>query len=357
MAPRPLILGCLEPTLGERERAFFAEADPYGFILFKRNCETPDQVAALTGALRDCVGRPDAPVLVDQEGGRVQRLGPPHWRPMPAAARFGRLASRDLGAGREAVALNARLLGDELAASGFSADCAPVLDLSFPETHEVIGDRAFGTSPALVADLGRVFCDGLAAAGVLPIVKHMPGHGRATVDSHLELPRVSAGRADLEASDFAAFRALADAPWAMTAHIVFEAIDPDRPATVSPRVIEQVIRGFIGFEGVIVSDDLSMEALCGSLGARARAALAAGCDLALHCNGDPGQMTELVGTVGDIPADSEERLARAAAKVTAAPAPLGADERRDMQAKLEALMAPVLDPGNAGSEGVGKPAS
>jgi beta-N-acetylhexosaminidase len=350
LAQRPLIFGCSGPTLNDWERAFFAESDPHGFILFKRNCETPEQVAALTGALRDCVGRPDAPVLVDQEGGRVQRLGPPNWRPMPAAARFGALAARDAGAGREAVALNARLLGDELAACGISADCAPVLDLSYPETHGVIGDRAFGTSPQLVADLGRAVCDGLAAAGVLPIIKHIPGHGRARVDSHLELPRVKADRADLEANDFVPFRALADAPWAMTAHIVFEAIDPERPATVSPRVIEDVVRGSIGFEGVIVSDDLSMQALSGSLGERAQSALAAGCDLALHCNGEPDDMVELAAAVGDMPVASEARLARAAAKLPAAPARLDTDERRDMRAKLEALMAPVLDPAVAGIE-------
>ncbi|MDX1575553.1 MAG: glycoside hydrolase family 3 N-terminal domain-containing protein, partial [Kiloniellales bacterium] len=191
MAGRPFILGCRGPALSDGERAFFADADPHGFILFRRNCETPDQVAALVGDLLESVGRSDAPVLVDQEGGRVQRLGPPQWRAMPAAARFGELAGTDPEAGREAVALNARLLGDELAACGFTADCAPVLDLSHPETHEIIGDRAFGADPALVADLGRALCDGLAAAGVLPVIKHMPGHGRASVDSHHELPRVS----------------------------------------------------------------------------------------------------------------------------------------------------------------------
>ncbi len=354
MAERPIILGCHGPTLSDWERSFFAEADPHGVILFKRNCETPEQVAALTGDLLDCVGRPDAPVLVDQEGGRVQRLGPPHWRPMPAAAQFGKLAARDAEAGREAVALNARLLGDELAACGITADCAPVLDLSYPETHEAIGDRAFGSEPALVADLGRAFCDGLSATGVLPIVKHVPGYGRASVDSHLELPRVSASLAELEASDFATFRALVDAPWAMTAHIVFEAVDPERAATVSPRLIEQVIRGFIGFEGVIVTDDLSMEALSGSPAERAQAALAAGCDLVLHCNGEPEDMIELAGAVGDISADSAERLVRAAAKVPTAPAPLRASERQDMQARLDALLARVRAPGGAAIEGTRK---
>lgn len=353
MAQRPLILGCHGPTLNDWERGFFAENDPHGFILFKRNCETPDQVATLTRDLRACVGRSDAPILVDQEGGRVQRLGPPHWRAMSAAALFGRLAARDGEAGRAAVALNARLLGDELAACGISADCAPVLDLSCPETHDVIGDRAFGPSPALVADLGRVFCDGLAAGGVLPIVKHIPGHGRATVDSHLELPRVGAGLADLEASDFAAFRALADAPWAMTAHIVFEAVDPERPATLSPRLIEEVIRGLIGFQGVIISDDLSMNALSGSVAERAQASLAAGCDLALHCNGEPEEMTQIADAIGDMPAATAKRLLLAAAKVPHAPGRLGTGQRRDMEVELEALLAPVLQVGGAAQEGEG----
>ena len=353
MAQRPLILGCRGPALNDWERGFFAESDPHGFILFKRNCEAPDQVAALTADLRACVGRSDAPVLVDQEGGRVQRLGPPHWRAMPAAARFGDLAARDAEAGRRAVTLNARLLGDELAACGISADCAPVLDLSYPETHEIIGDRAFGRAPALVAELGRAFCDGLAAAGVLPIVKHVPGHGRATVDSHLELPRVGASLTDLQANDFAAFRALADAPWAMTAHIVFEAVDPDRPATVSPRLIQEVVRGFIGFDGVIVSDDLSMEALSGSLAARAQATLAAGCDLVLHCNGEPDEMSELAGAVGDMAAETAGRLARAAAKVAAAPARLDTEERRDMAAELEALLTAVSEVAESARAGSG----
>lgn len=353
MAQRPLILGCRGPTLSDWERRFFAENDPHGFILFKRNCERPDQVAALSGDLRACVGRSDAPILVDQEGGRVQRLGPPNWRAMPAAARFGELAARDAEAGRKAVELNARLLGDELAACGISADCAPVLDLSYPETHEAIGDRAFARSPALVAELGRAFCDGLAAAGVLPIVKHMPGHGRATVDSHLELPRVSASLADLEANDFATFRALADAPWAMTAHIVFEAVDPDRPATVSPRLIQEVIRGFIGFEGVIVSDDVSMQALSGSLVERAQESLAAGCDLVLHCNGEPEEMIALADAVSAMPSATSERLVPAAARLPSAPAPLGAEQRRDMAVELEALMSAVRQPGDGAGAGSG----
>lgn len=292
-------------------------------------------------------------VAIDQEGGRVQRLGPPHWRAMPAAARFGDLAARDAAAGRRAVALNARLLGDELAACGISADCAPVLDLCYPETHEIIGDRAFARAPALVAELGRVFCDGLAAAGVLPIVKHMPGHGRATVDSHLELPRVDASLADLEANDFAAFRALADAPWAMTAHIVFEAVDPERPATVSPRVIHEVIRGTIGFDGVIVSDDLSMEALSGAISERAQASLAAGCDLVLHCNGEPDEMSALAGALGDMTAATSERLVCAAAKLPAAPARLGTEERRDMAAELSALLSGVGEGGETARAGSG----
>jgi len=338
LAQSPVIFGCRSPTLGAWERDFFADADPVGFILFRESCQTPDQVKALVDDFRACVGRDDAPVLVDQEGGRVQRLGPPHWRAAPPALRIGELAGRDPDKGREAAGLDARLLGAELADVGISVDCAPVLDLLRPETHDVIGDRAFGADPDLVTDLGRAFCGGLLAAGVAPMIKHMPGHGRATADSHHDLPHVAAGVEDLTASDFAPFRRLADAPWAVTAHIVFEAIDPGHPATVSAKVISEVIRGAIGFEGVVVSDDLSMEALSGSLGERATAALSAGCDLVLHCSADPDEMSEVAGAVGTVSAVAEERLARALACVPTHPAPLGGDEREAMTARLDTLL-------------------
>jgi len=308
--------------LTEWERAFFARTAPLGFILFARNVQDPPQVRALVTDLRAAVGRADAPVLIDQEGGRVARLRPPHWRAAPPAARFGVLAERDPDAACRAVMLNARLLAAELADLGITVDCAPVLDLRRPETHEAIGDRAFAGDPDLVAMLGRSFCTGLLAGGVTPVIKHVPGHGRATVDSHLALPMVAAARDELMASDFRAFAALADAPWAMSAHVVFRAIDPDHPATTSPRVVAEIIRGAIGFDGVLVSDDLSMQALSGNLGARAAAALAAGCDVALHCNGRRDEMEQVAAAVPALDAAAIRRLSAAAARSAPRPDPI-----------------------------------
>jgi len=306
--PRAVVLGCSGPRLDEAERRLFAEADPLGFILFARNCESPEQVKALVDSLRAAVGRADAPVLIDQEGGRVARLKPPHWRAAPAPAAFGRLAAVDEESAARAAWLNARLLAFDLAALGITVDCTPVLDLRLPEGHAVIGDRAFADDPTLVARLGGRVRAGLEAGGVLPVVKHIPGHGRARVDSHLELPVVDTPRDVLEATDFQPFAALHDAPWAMTAHVVYSALDPDRPATTSPRVIAEVIRGQIGFDGVLVSDDLSMQALRGDLGARTRAALAAGCDLALHCNGDLAEMTAVAEAAAPVFEAAARRL-------------------------------------------------
>ena len=315
--PRAVIFGCTGPSLTDWERAFFADSDPLGFILFRRNCETPDQIRALVTALRGTVNRADAPVLIDQEGGRVARLRPPHWEARPAAGLFAALAERDSDRALEAVRLNARLLAEDLRPLGITVDCAPVLDLRWPDAHEVIGDRAFGSEPARVAALGRAFCEGLLAGGVLPVVKHMPGHGRALCDSHHDLPRVTAPLADLERSDFEAFRLLADAPWGMTGHIVFEAIDPARPATTSPKVISEIIRTTIGFNGVLVSDDLSMKALSGGLGERAAASLAAGCDVALHCNGEPAEMEAVTAAAGPLGAAAQRRLAAAESRLPA----------------------------------------
>jgi beta-N-acetylhexosaminidase len=300
-APLAVLFGCagLEPSA--EERRFFAAADPLGFILFKRNCADPAQVARLVAFLREIVGRADAPVLIDQEGGRVQRLAPPHWPSYPAPARLARR-------GAAAVRLGARLIADDLAPLGISVDCHPLLDLGLPGADPVIGDRAWSDDPAEVARLGRAACEGLLAGGVLPVVKHIPGHGRATVDSHRDLPRVTVPRPVLEASDFAPFRALADMPWAMTAHVVYEAIDPARPATLSPIVIEEIVRGHIGFDGVLVSDDLSMGALQGDLGERARAALAAGCDLVLHCNAHMREMSEIANRAGRVSEATRRRL-------------------------------------------------
>ena len=335
MAPRAVILGCEGPELTSWEAGFFAAADPLGFILFARNCETPDQVASLVAALRQTVGRSDAPVLIDQEGGRVQRLKPPHWRAAPPPGRFGDLARSNRSRGLEAVRLNARCLAAELAPLGITVDCLPLLDLRLPGAHDIIGDRSFGADPELVAALGRACCEGLLAGGIMPVVKHMPGHGRAGVDSHAELPRVDAPLPELQAGDFAPFRALADMPWAMTAHVVYTAVDGRRPATTSPRVIDEVIRGWIGFDGVLVSDDLSMQALDGDLGARAAAALAAGCDLALHCNGVAAEMEAVAAAAGPLGGDALRRLAAAAGSLGPPPRV----EAAALAVELDALLA------------------
>ncbi len=308
-----MIFGCAGSRLSDAEARLFAAADPAGFILFERNCQTPDQVRDLVAALRDCVGRPQAPVLIDQEGGRVTRLKPPHWRAPPAARRLGALAQRDPELGREAAWTAARLIAADLYALGITVDCAPVLDVPAPGAHGIIGERAFGPSPDAVAELGRAFCEGLLAGGVMPVIKHIPGHGRATADSHTELPVVEAPKEALEEVDFAPFRALNDMPWAMTAHVLYRALDPERPATTSPAVIAEVIRGRIGFEGVLVSDDLSMQPLRGTPGERAAAALAAGCDLVLHCNGSRAEMEELAAAAPPLSEAALERLSRAEA--------------------------------------------
>jgi beta-N-acetylhexosaminidase len=283
--PTAAIVGLAGLELGDDERALFMQANPLGFILFARNCRAPAQVKALIADLRDVVGRADAPILIDQEGGRVQRLQPPHWRAAPPADVFGRLAAFSEADGVEAAWLNARLVADELAALGITHDCWPVLDIPQPGADGVIGDRAFCDDPHRVAMLGRAVATGLMAGGIVPIIKHIPGHGRATVDSHKRLPVVDTEHDRLRAVDFAPFAMLNDMPWAMTAHVVYRAIDPERPATTSETVIGEVIRGEIGFEGVLVSDDLCMEALSGTPAERVHAALAAGCDIVLHCNG------------------------------------------------------------------------
>ena len=332
MSPRAVILGCAGHRLSAEERQFFARFDPLGFILFARNIDAPDQVRALVAELRQTVGRADAPVLIDQEGGRVQRLRPPHWREAPPAARLGALALADPAAATEAARLNAQLIGGELAALGIDTVCAPVLDLRFAGAHDVIGNRAFSSDPDTVAILAKAACEGFAAAGVMPIVKHIPGHGRALVDSHRSLPIVEAGLGELEASDFRPFKALADMPWAMTGHVVYRAIDPDRPATISPVVVARIVRGAIGFDGVLIGDDLSMEALSGSLAGRAAATLAAGCDLALHCNGEMSEMTSLAEAIPAITGATSARLGRA-------PRPTPADLDADfLSARLERLL-------------------
>jgi beta-N-acetylhexosaminidase len=319
-ARRAAIFGCAGTRLSETERSFFGAVRPIGFILFARNCESRDQVRDLVAALRDSIDDADAPVLIDQEGGRVARLKPPHWRAHSPARRFGVLAERDAVAAQAAVRLNYRLIGLMLADLEITVDCAPVLDLLLPETHLVIGDRAFSADPEVVALLGAAAAEGLMSAGVLPVIKHIPGHGRATADSHLELPRVGTPRDTLEATDFMPFKRLAHLPIAMTAHVVYEALDPSAAATVSSTVIADVVRGNIGFDGLLLTDDLSMKALTGGLGERTRNALAAGCDIALHCNGELAEMTAVAEAAGDVSADGRRRLGAALAARPAAPA-------------------------------------
>jgi beta-N-acetylhexosaminidase len=306
-----VIFGVAGLTPSEAERRFFADADPLGFILFARNCSAPEQVRTLVDDLRTTVGRADAPVLIDQEGGRVQRLKPPCWRAAPAAALFGDLYVYDERRAVEAAWLNARLIAADLAELGITVDCTPVLDVRHPGAHEIIGDRAFAAEAETVGLLGRATCDGLLAGGVLPVIKHVPGHGRATLDSHEALPVVEAALADLHRVDFAPFAALADMPMAMTAHVVYAAIDPSAPATISAAVLAEVVRGAIGFDGLLISDDLCMHALTGTPGERAAAAFAAGCDVVLHCSGDLDEMREVGCGSSCLSAAALGRLGRA----------------------------------------------
>ncbi len=289
--PKAVVFGCSGPELSEAERRFFGDAGPLGFILFQRNCQNPDQVRGLIADLRSCLQRPDAPVLIDQEGGRVARLKPPNWPVHPPVPVFARLGRTDIEKAVEAARLNARLIAAQLDGLGITVNCAPVLDVPQPGSGPVIAERAAGHTPELAAMLGQASCEGFLDGGILPVIKHIPGLGRAKVDSHMELPVVEARLDELKAVDFAPFKALKHMPWAMTAHVVYKALDDREPATASSKVIERTIRGTIGFNGLLISDDLSMKALSGSLEERARAALKAGCDVALHCN---GQMAEMV---------------------------------------------------------------
>lgn len=304
------ILGCLGPVLTTDERAFLADADPWGFILFARNVETPDQLRRLTADLRASVGR-DAPVLVDQEGGRVQRLRAPHWREFPPP--LDQMTALPSDQRARAMWLRGRLIADDLIRVGITVNCAPSLDLAEADTHPFLRNRCYGSDVASVVAAARGMVAGMAAGGVLPVMKHMPGHGRAQIDTHKELPRVDAPLADLMAHDFAPFRACADLPMAMTAHIVFSAIDPDRPATLSPAVVE-VIRKQFGYDGLLMSDDLSMQALSGSHYDRAAGVIAAGCDLVLHCNGDRAEGGQVAAAAGPMSAAAHRRAAAALAQ-------------------------------------------
>jgi beta-N-acetylhexosaminidase len=311
MHARAFIVGLAGPRLGADERTFLREANPWGLILFARNISTPDQVRALVGDFRDTLGRADAPVLIDQEGGRVQRLRPPYWPEYPAGAAYGRLYGRKPELGLAAARLGARLIAADLAALGITVDCVPLADVPVPGADSIIGDRAYGDSVEQVAAIAAAIAEGMREGGVLPVLKHMPGHGRAGVDSHHGLPVVSTDCATLEATDFAAFRRLARLPLGMTAHVVFTAIDPVAPATISATMVREVIRGSIGFDGLLMTDDISMQALSGTIGERAAAAMTAGCDVVLHCNGRLDEMQAVAAAVPKLDGQAHRRATAA----------------------------------------------
>ncbi len=304
---KAFISGCAGTSLSAAEQAFFKEHNPWGLILFARNVDSPDQVRELTRTFRDAVGRADAPVLVDQEGGRVQRLRPPHWRKYPASKLFGDLYKTDEAAGKRAAFLGAQLIAADLSEVGITIDCLPCLDVRFPDTVDAIGDRALSDDPETVAILGREMINGAIAGGVLPVIKHIPGHGRAKVDSHLELPRVTVDKNALEAVDFLPFKALADISLGMTAHLLYESIDPENPGTQSSAVINGIIRDEIGFDGCLMSDDISMKALGGDVSSRSKKIWDAGCDVVLHCNGDMMEMQAVADAAPDLAGRSLER--------------------------------------------------
>ena len=334
MNSRAFITGVSGPELDAAEREFIRAERPWGFILFKRNVETPTQVITLVRELRKAAGGPEAPVLIDQEGGRVQRLGPPHWPVYPAGAAFGVLYDIDPYLGLSAARLSARLIAADLIDLGVTVDCLPLADVPVPGADAVIGNRAYGTKPDKVAAIGRAVTEGLEQGGVLPVLKHIPGHGRATADTHFRLPVVDNSRAELERTDFAAFQPLADLPMAMTAHVVFSALDPAHPATTSATIVEQVIRGMIGFQGLLMSDDVSMNALAGSLAERSRAIFAAGCDMVLHCNGKFDEMRQVAAETPELSGKALERARRALATRRVPQA----FDRLAAHAELDALM-------------------
>jgi beta-N-acetylhexosaminidase len=320
------IYGCAGLELTAAEQAFFAAKKPLGFILFKRNIDTPEQVRALINALKAAAGHPDVLILVDQEGGRVQRFKAPHWPSYPPAAAYEAVANSPFEQ-REYVRLGAQLMAHDLRALGVNVDCAPVLDVPQAGTHDVVGDRAYGLTAETVAVMGRAAAEGLLSGGVLPAIKHAPGHGRAQVDSHHELPVVKARREELDKVDFLPFAVNADMPLAMTAHVVYTALDRRNPATTSKKVI-RLIREDIGFDGLLLSDDICMGALKGPVAARARAALRAGCDIVLHCSGDLEEMKAVSVFVPVIRGKVQVRLDRALARLKHKVEPLNVEEAR-----------------------------
>ena len=329
------IFGCAGTSLSAEEHAFFRAVQPWGFILFARNVADREQLRALVRALRETVGDAKAPVLIDQEGGRVMRLKPPMWPERPPQGVFGALYETSPDAAREAAYLNARLIAHDLVEVGINVDCLPLLDLPVEGADKIIGDRAFSRDPGVIIELGRAVMEGLIEGGVLPVMKHVPGHGRATADTHLSLPHVATAANALSTTDFVPFRSLNQCPMAMTAHVVYDAIDAKRPATTSPKVIARVIREEIGFDGLLMSDDVSMGALSGTLSARAKAALFAGCDIVLHCNGKMDEMKGVAGEAKPLEGPSLRRAEQALAHLSTP----DAFDPAAAEARLRALMA------------------
>lgn len=313
---RAFISGCEGLALSAEERNFFRSVRPCGLILFKRNCKTPDQIRELVRDYREAVDDSTALVLIDQEGGRVQRLAPPHWPAYPPAQAFHSLYSRDASKGLTAARVGARLIARDLIDLGITVNCAPVLDLPVPGAHDIIGDRAYGVTTDDVIALGRAVINGYLEGGVLPVIKHIPGHGRAFADSHISLPVITETRKVLEITDFVPFRALRDAPLGMTAHILIPEIDPDAPASASPTIVNDIIRGDIGFDGLLMCDDIGMNALTGSMEARAEAVLMAGCDVVLHCSGDLMQMQAIAAVTPLLSGNAVRRFSAATARLT-----------------------------------------
>jgi beta-N-acetylhexosaminidase len=330
---RAFISGCAKLSLTTEEEKFFQRMKPWGLILFKRNCETPTQIIDLVARFRTAVGRSDAPVFIDQEGGRVQRIGPPLWRAYPSAAAFGKLYAINPGLALRSTRSIGRLMAEELYDLGITASCLPVLDAPQSVAHDVIGNRAYDTRPERIMTLARAHVAGLMEGGILPVMKHIPGHGRAMVDSHHNLPVVEASRMELESHDFLPFAGFADCPMAMTAHVVYSAIDPEQPATLSRKMVRNVIRKVIGFNGLLITDDLSMKALGGTFKHKAELAYDAGCDMLLHCNGVMSEMEEVASAAQTFNAKTARR-AKAALRLRRKPQPF--DQKQALR-ELEAV--------------------
>ena len=335
MSIRAFISGCATTALSESETKFFATTQPWGLILFKRNCESPTQIKDLTAQFRSAVGRKDAPVFIDQEGGRVQRLSQPHWRRYPSALEFGKLHSRCPILAFRTARSSGRLMAEELEEIGITSSCLPVLDVPQPGSHDVIGNRAYALRPDVAVAMARSHTAGLMEGGILPVMKHIPGHGRATVDSHLHLPIVAASRAELEQFDFLPFVAMADCPMAMTAHVIYSALDDENPATLSRKIIREVIRKTIGFNGLLMTDDLSMMALGGTFAEKCEKALHAGCDMLLHCGGDMDEMEQVAAFAGALEGKAMRRAKQA---LKARRKPLPYDKKAALK-DLEAILS------------------